>query len=404
MKFLLISAEEKTLAHKRLPPDVSDRSNSVCLINLGPAQPCHAEVFRWILETGNSNIGIKRTLGMAMLHKTPDPERATSLRNRRMGARDAAEVARWMIDDFPVPPPLAAELARILHDLVKEERVFGVCVEEAVASRPWPGNCDRRIVAFGMSTFLSDACVNAQIAAPRANFAFELLNRVVANPDAAELLSLPEVAQGNAGEGLNLFPFLWLQRPRDPMSPEGARLLTRAMCTLLEEHKGFNLKCIVKEGGREQEEAFTRGGMKKIATCSGAPNAPRGERFLFRLTREEARRDAFGTGLSLLFLADRPCCGFARIQQHVLQCAADDMSDEEIADHLCVTPHAVNMRWRTIYERIERQADLAALVFDDRHQTDGGRRSGNSGGAQKRRSVVAYIRAHSEELRPYAWR
>jgi DNA-binding CsgD family transcriptional regulator len=339
-----------------------------------------------------------------MLHKAPDPEQGTSLRNRRIAARDTTEVAQWMIDDLPVPLPLAAELARILYDLVKEERIYGVCVEEAIASRPWRGNCNRRIVAFGMSTFLSDACLKAQIAAPRANFAIELLNRVVANPGAAGLLSLPEVAQGNAGEGLNLFPFLWLQRPRDPASPEGARLMTRAMYTLLEEHKGFNLKCIVKEGGREQEEAFTRGGMKKLAPCASEAGAPEGERFWFGLTREEARGDAFGTGLSLLFHHDHPRCGFTRIQQHVLQCASDDMNDVEIADHLGVTPHAVNMRWRTIYERIERQADLVALVFNDRERIESNGRASDGGGVHKRRRVVAYVRAHPEELRPYASR
>jgi hypothetical protein len=79
------------------------------------------------------------------------------------------------------------------------------------------------------------------------------------------------------------------------------------------------------------------------------------------------------------------------------------MSDDEIADHLGVTPHAVNMRWRTIYERIERQADLTGLVFKGRELADGNGRPGNGGGGHKRRKVVAYVRAHPEEVRPYAW-
>lgn len=338
-----------------------------------------------------------------VLRNDPEPPCEALFRNRRMTARDVGEVARWMMEDLPVPSALAAELAPTLHDLLKEERVFGVCIEKT-ASRSWPGNPHRQLAAIGVSSFLCDACVEAQLAAPSTNFALQLLDRAMRNPAESGLLSLTEVGEANAGEGLNLFPFLWLQRPRDPTSSEGARLLTRAMHTLLDEHKGYNLKCIIKEGGREQEEAFTRGGMKKIGICSGATTAPGGERFLFRLTREEARRDAFGTGLSLLFGADRPRCGFTRIQQHVLLCAADDMSDHEIADHLSVSSHAVNMRWRTIYEQIEQDADLADSVFGNGLRGAPHGRVENSGRAQKRRRVVTYVRAHPEELRPHAWR
>jgi hypothetical protein len=97
-----------------------------------------------------------------------------------------------------------------------------------------------------------------------------------------------------------------------------------------------------------------------------------------------------------LFASRRPRFGFTRIQQQVLQGAADDLADEEIAAHLGLTPHAINMRWRTIYERVDAHPDLAAAIF---HDTDPRR---GAPLAHRRRRIVAFVRAHPEELRPFA--
>jgi DNA-binding NarL/FixJ family response regulator len=122
-----------------------------------------------------------------------------------------------------------------------------------------------------------------------------------------------------------------------------------------------------------------------------------GERIALVLTREQAERGEFGSALGLLFASRRPRLGFARIQQQVLEGAVDDLSDEEIADHLGLSSHAVNMRWRTIYERIDARPELAADIFHCRDRSQG-----EAGGGRKRRRVVAFVRAHPEELRPFA--
>lgn len=334
---------------------------------------------------------------MAMSRSAPEPSSETSLRNRRMTARDAAEIARWMIDDLPVPSPLAPALSHVLRALFTEERIFGVRVEETALCTG--GGGAGRLAAFGMSAFLSDCCVDAQIASPLPWFALELLDRARRGASNAGLLASREVAAANAGEGCNLFPLLWLQRPRDMSCPEGARLTTRGMHLFLDDHQGYNLKRILKEGSREQERAFTRGGLIRLKSCFIEKGAEVEERILFGLTRDEARAEAFGSAIGLLFSSDRPRCGFSRNQQHVLQSAGDDLTDEEIAAHLNITLHAINMRWRTIYERIQDHPELAAAVFGDGP-------NGNSGGhgVQKRRRVVAYVRAHPEELRPCAWK
>jgi hypothetical protein len=338
-----------------------------------------------------------------MLNKAPNAVTETRLRNRRMTMRDAPQVARWMIEDLPVPSILAAELGGVLRSLLKNERLFGVCVEEELPEHS-PMSLHRQLVAFGVSAFINDECVTAQMESPLAYFWLELLDRVRRAEVSSGLLTMREIAEANAGDGLNLYPFLWLQRPKDFSDPLGGELIRRAMRLLLDDHLGYNLKRILKEASRNQEDAYTRGGLIRLKACGGGASAAAAERILFGLTREQAKKEAFGSALSLLFESVRPRCGFTRIQQQVLQCAVDDMTDEEIAEHLGVSPHTVNMRWRTIYERMEPAEDVGAEISNDGERSNGKNRASDGHVVQKRRRVVAYMRAHPEELRPYAWR
>lgn len=327
----------------------------------------------------------------------PESTWNTCLHNRRMIPRDSDVVAVWMTEEIPVPPALAASLANTLRALLRDGRVSGVCVEEIEPCRDGE-TVNRRLVAFGMSAFLSDECAEEQLATPAPHLVLKLMDRARRGQTPIGLLDWNETGAANAGEGLNLFPFLWLQRPADPSSPEGARLLTRATRFLLDEHRGYNLKRILKEAAPEQQNACVRNGLKRLRSIPHAAQSPsEKERILFSLTREEARASADGTPISLLFDDTPPRCGFTRGQIEVLRFAADDLTDEEIADHLNMTVWAVKMRWRKIYEQVEQDEGLAALVFNGRGTVEGA-------GQQKRRRVVAYVRAHPEELRPYAWK
>lgn len=322
------------------------------------------------------------------------PVHAISLRERRVFPSDAAEIARMMREDLPVPSRLATALASLLQNLLATERLAGRCVEAASAARA--SSVERKLAAFGLSGFLADDCADAWVERPTPGFALEMLERCRRDASGSGLLDADGIAQANSGEGLHLFPFCWLQRPSDTSTPLGAELLAQGMRAFLTQHVGYNLKRILKEAAPEQESVLTRGGLVRLKSFPGGPAAP-GEHLLFGLAREQARGEARGSALSLLFSTPPPRLGFTRIQQHVLLGAVDDLSDEEIAGHLNVSTHAVNMRWRTIYERMLQDANVAASVFDRREAS-----AARAATAQKRRRVTAFVRAHPEELRPYA--
>ena len=320
-----------------------------------------------------------------------DPTDQMSLRVRRMHARDAAEAASMMIADLPMPSTLAEALPSLLHKLLANGCLAGFCVEAVRASEP-EAKAQGGIAGFGLSGFLSDACTEAFLKTPIPHFATSILERSVGDGHSPALLSIDAVARANASVGLNLSPICWLQRPRDRTSKKGAELMALNMEIFIRQHRGYNLKCLVKEVSADEEARFVAGGYTRVKKLSATGGA---ERVALILTREQAERAEFGSALGILFASRRPRLGFTRIQQQVLDGAVDDLSDQEIADHLGLSAHAINMRWRTVYERIEEQPKIASVVFRDKSH-------GTAGGVQKRRRVIGFVRAHPEELRPFA--
>jgi DNA-binding CsgD family transcriptional regulator len=318
-----------------------------------------------------------------------DATNRIDLRARRMRPRDAAPAAAMMMADLPMSPALAEALAKLLAN----GRLAGYCVERARAGEP---NAKVRggIVAFGLSGFLSESRAEAFLAAPIPHFAIDILERCLEGESASGLLGADAIARANADGGLNLTPICWLQRPRDRTSPEGAELMTLNMEIFFTQHRGYNLQRMIKEVAADEEARFVTGGLVRIKALS-AGSSDNDKRVALFLTREQAEAGGFGSALGLLFASRRPRLGFTRLQQQVLEAAVDDLSDEEIADQLGLSGHAINMRWRTIYERIGEQPEIAGAIFH-------GAPRGAAAGGQKRRRVVAFARAHPEELRPFA--
>lgn len=99
---------------------------------------------------------------------------------------------------------------------------------------------------------------------------------------------------------------------------------------------------------------------------------------LFRFDREMAHRRP-GAQLAYLMKYPPPRLGFTHPQQRLLQLALLDYSDAAAAQELSVTVEAIRKRWRAIHARHD---------FGD--------------GKDQRRALLAYLRQHMEELRPWA--
>ena len=114
------------------------------------------------------------------------------------------------------------------------------------------------------------------------------------------------------------------------------------------------------------------------------------ERALCAITIESMRADPHSIAAGLFQHHSRPQFGFTRCEQELLEVALEGMEDAEASKSLFVSVAAIKRRWANIFERV-------TAIRPDLCPSDGG----GTRGIQKRQRVLAYIRQHPEELRPF---
>ena len=81
-------------------------------------------------------------------------------------------------------------------------------------------------------------------------------------------------------------------------------------------------------------------------------------------------------------------------EQQLLAAALAGKTDAELSADLSLSIEAIKKRWLSIFDRVDEfKPDIVAPSDVD---SDGR-------GPQKRHRVVAYVRSHPEELRPFSW-
>jgi hypothetical protein len=81
-------------------------------------------------------------------------------------------------------------------------------------------------------------------------------------------------------------------------------------------------------------------------------------------------------------------------EQALLQAALGGTTDAEVSADLGVSLEAVKKRWLSIFARVDQFLPDLLQTADS---------TGDGRGPQKRHRVLAYIRSHPQELRPYSW-
>ncbi len=265
--------------------------------------------------------------------------------------------------------------------LLIRDRFFSSCVLES-SSLPQ----GRRIVGFGASVLISSEFADAELARPRADINSRVIARIHAG---RSVLATPlEVARANSGEGVNILVLCgtWRQQILSPSDLQQTQTLS--VSSFVEQHAGYRIQRIFQEPAAEPEKGFVRRSIefRLIADFSEAG------RELFLMTRESVQGMPGSVG-NVLFSIREPTLRLRDSDQQLLLAALRGATDQELASGLGFKLSAVKARWRSTIARVEEtMPELVRDVVD--HQ---GR------GAQKRHRVLAYVRNHPEELRPFDW-
>jgi hypothetical protein len=242
------------------------------------------------------------------------------------------------------------------------------------------------MVGFGASVLVSSEFADAELANPRP----DMNSRVMASIHSGRpvLATAREVARANSSDGVNILVLCGTWRQEILSPPDLQETQTLSVTSFVELHAGYRIRRIFQEPAAEPEKSFVR----RSPEFRLVADFPEAGRELFLMTRESAQGMPGSVG-NVLFSIREPVLRLRDSDQQLLVAALRGATDQELASGLGFTLSAVKARWRSAVARVEET--IPDLVRDVANHE--GR------GAQKRHRVLAYLRSHPEELRPFDW-
>ena len=324
--------------------------------------------------------------------------RGVQYRFRRMVLADVEAVARFHLRQRPLPPGLAQHLPEIFRWLLRTQRVFGGVVERLrVGARQW------EMAACGFSCYFGDALRERYFENPFPCLFAHAMERTAAGAVNEVMLPREEVAkrQRQGPPRLDLLVLSWLLDSYDASSDDTWQLMFQGYAMMDRFLTGVRLRSFVHEGEARNRTLFEATGYARLIDFSAMPEADCGvcpeeedpRTIMHGISMvEDHRRNRIDSPVARMFAFREPFLELTDRQKMVLDLALEGYRDSEIARFLDLSPNAVRMRWRGIYEKM--QAALPG-IFNEREDGGQGRR-----GQEKRRIAIHYIREHPEEIRP----
>ena len=270
---------------------------------------------------------------------------------------------------------------RVWKSLLDNPAFQGTVIESEV---PIAGH---RIVACGMGVFVPGAFADREIRNPQPG----LNSRIIAGLASGEpvVLSRAEIGEGNAGDGLDFVNMYGTWRD-GIMSPDQLAEVHALLGTSFVEHfAGYRFNRVLKEAIGDSRIALARA----TGTYRLLAEFPESESALAVVTRESALTAPYSAGATI-YRYRAPVLRLRPAEQELLAAALSGKTDAELSEALGLSVEATKKRWLSIFERVEQ---FKHGILNPTEVESEGR------GPQKRHRVVAYIRSHPEELRPFSW-
>jgi hypothetical protein len=245
------------------------------------------------------------------------------------------------------------------------------------------GGCE--IVGFGAAAFVLSSFANDEVENPQprlnARIVASIVNQCPVLPDYAQLRE----ENTNSQLQLVVLSSIWKSPLDADEMGEGIALMGSVF---VRHFIGYRISRILYEAiGENEVKVHDATGVSRFVCKYGD------DRALSNITRESAF-SLTGSSVSTLFVDRLPVLRLTEADQRLLHAALDELTDEDLAQRLNVHVGRVKKRWSKIFERI---AGIRPNILSDCHDSSDFRTRGK----QKRHRVLAYIREHPEELRPF---
>jgi hypothetical protein len=271
---------------------------------------------------------------------------------------------------------------RVWRSLVKHPAFLATIIE---SDRPIAGS---KITGCGMGVFVRAAFVNHELQEPRPGINARIIAAIAANQPV--VLSREEIAAGNAGGGLDFINLYGTWRD-DVLKPiELAEVQILLGTGFAEQFAGYRFNRVLKEAIGADRITLARA----TGTYRLVAEYPQDDSALAMVTPESAAAAPYSVAASI-YRYQVPVLRLRPAEQELLTAALSGKTDAELSSDLGLSVEATKKRWLSIFDRV---AQYKPEILSSADAESEGR------GPQKRHRIVAYVRSHPEELRPYAWR
>jgi len=244
----------------------------------------------------------------------------------------------------------------------------------------------RKIVACGMGVFVSRTFADEEIQNPRAGLNSRIIAAVASGKSI--VLSRDEIAAGNASEGIDFVNMYGTWRDGIMNDTQLAEVHALLGTSFVEHFAGYRFNRVLKEAIGDSRIALAHA----TGTYRLVAEFPKSESALFVVTRESALAAPYSLAAKL-YRYQAPVLRLRPAEQRLLAAALAGKTDAELSADLDLSIEAIKKRWMSIFDRVDEfKPDILA-------ETDA---YTESRGPQKRHRVVAYVRDHPEELRPFS--
>lgn len=289
-------------------------------------------------------------------------------------------------------------LESIWGRLVRADAALFAVWEDTPLSQKGP-----RLHGFGLNAFVRQSVASDWHERPRPYQVATLYERWLAGESV--MLEGDEIALANASVGLDLAVLHCVFTPRHAGSSTLRDLVPVMADAWAFCHSGYRISRVLHEAyGPDHAEMVMTAGLRVVTAFDGhaalAGVAPERRPTLLGVELGDQRHHS--VQLARMGLADPPPprFGFTRAQQRLLLHALMGESDRRIAGLLHVADDTVKKTWDAIFRRV---ADAAPALLQpdatDTRVTDADAQPRR--GPEKRRILLAYLRGHMQELRPW---
>jgi hypothetical protein len=256
-----------------------------------------------------------------------------------------------------------------------------------------PGSTE--IVGFGLAVFVTSTFADATLADPQPGLNASIIESIDAGKSVIPPYRYLQAA--NASATLD-HVIMYSSEKAGSLNPNELGLvrnhLARAYSNLF---VGYRLRRMLYEIVDEEEFEKLKGyrGIRIVQrlSTSNLPGAPAlwiGNRALCEATAESFSNDPASVAARPFIDRPTPILDFTPSQKRLLIAGLRGAESAELADSLCRTPAAIKRTWAGIFEKCVRHNPSLLPATE-----------GSLRGQQKRHKVMAYIRGHPEEIRPF---